>query len=216
MNNISVSAMIESFKELFPKEASIAVSDERQFIYYKPSRQVDLKIKPGDKINENTVTFEALTGKKKTSKHMNAQVFGTPYFGTSVPTIDADGHIGCVTAILPSKQQRFLSTFLTLLMENHWLPVPYREIMYLEARNRKTWVQSERGMGTHKYSLSELELYLPDDGFLRCHRSYIVNVNYIEEIQPDSHSTFLLIMKDGSKIPVSQTYASLFRKILSF
>ncbi|WP_085507729.1 LytTR family DNA-binding domain-containing protein [Thalassobacillus devorans] len=216
MDYFSISSMVESFKELFPKEASIAVSDAQQFIYYKPSKHIDLKIKPGDKINENTVTFKALSVRKKTSDYINGKVFGTPYFGTSVPIIDSGNPKGCVTAILPSKQLKFLSKFLTLHMEDRWMPVPYEEIMFLEAHNRKTWVQSERGTGTHKFTLSEVEFHLPEDIFLRCHRSYIINVNYIAEIQPDSHSTFLLIMKDGTKIPVSQTYASQFRRILSF
>ncbi|SEA99091.1 hypothetical protein SAMN05421743_11246 [Thalassobacillus cyri] len=115
MNYFSISSMVESFKELFPKEASIAVSDAQQFIYYKPSKHIDLKIKPGDKINENTVTFKALSVRKKTSDHINGKVFGTPYFGTSVPIIDSGNPKGCVTAILPSKQLKFLSKFLTLI-----------------------------------------------------------------------------------------------------
>ncbi|MFB5660941.1 LytTR family DNA-binding domain-containing protein [Alteribacillus sp. HJP-4] len=216
MNRFSVAAMVESFRELFPKEASIAVSDVHRFLYYEPSKYVDLKIKPGDEIDENTVTFKALAVRQKTSEHINSNVFGTPYYGTSDPIIDAGGTAGCVTAILPSKQLRFLSTFLTIQKDHCWVPVPYEEMMFLEAQNRKTWIQSERGIGTHKFTLSEIELYLPDDSFIRCHRSYIVNVNYISEIQPDSHSTFLLIMKDRTKIPVSQTYASQFRKFLSF
>ncbi|WP_026702243.1 LytTR family DNA-binding domain-containing protein [Salibacterium aidingense] len=216
MNHFSVPAMVESFKELFPKEASIAVSDVQQFLYYEPSKQIDLKSQPGDKINENTVTFKALSIQEKTSDHVNSTVFGTPYFGTSVPILDDGDPAGCITAILPSKQLRFLSTFLTVQMKDSWVPFAYEDIMYLEAQNRKTWVQTEQGMGTHKFVLGDLELYLPDDTFIRCHRSYIVNVKYIAEIQPDSHSTFLLIMKDQTRIPVSQTYASHFRKSLSF
>ncbi|UOQ43319.1 LytTR family transcriptional regulator DNA-binding domain-containing protein [Halobacillus salinarum] len=216
MDYFSISSLVESFKDLFPKEASIAVSDSRQFIYYKPSKYVDLKIKPGDRIGENTVTFKALAKQDKMSEHINSNVFGTPYFGTSVPIIDEGEAKGCLTAILPSKQLRFLASFLTIHLEDRWFPVPYEDVMFLEAKQRKTWIQSKRGMGTHKFSLSELEFYLPEHLFIRCHRSYIVNVNYIAEIQPDSHSTFLLIMKDKSKVPVSQTFASQFRKILSF
>ncbi|AXF56215.1 LytTR family DNA-binding domain-containing protein [Salicibibacter kimchii] len=216
MDHFSVDSMMETFRELFPKETSIAVSDAQHFIYYKPSKHIDLKIRPGDKISEDTVTYKALSIQQKTSDHINGKVFGTPYFGTSVPIFDAGRPTGCVTAILPSKQLRLLSSFLTVQMNDSWVPTPYQEVMFLEAQNRKTWIQSEKGTGTHKFSLSELEPHLPDDSFIRCHRSYIINVNYIAEIQPDTHSTFLLIMKDRTKIPVSQTYASHFRKILSF
>ncbi|QQK81452.1 LytTR family transcriptional regulator DNA-binding domain-containing protein [Salicibibacter cibi] len=216
MDDFSVASMMETFRELFPKETSIAVSDVQHFIYYKPSKHIDLKIRPGDKINENTVTYKALSIQRKTSDHINSKVFGTPYFGTSVPIFDAGRPAGCVTAILPSKQLRLLSSLVTVQMNDRWVPVPYPDVMFFEAQNRKTWIQSERGTGTHKFSLNELEPHLPDDSFIRCHRSYIINVNFITEIQPDTHSTFLLMMKDQTRIPVSQTYASHFRKILSF
>ena len=36
--------------------------------------------------------------------------------------------------------------------------------------------------GTHKNTLQEFEFLLPKDSFIRCHRSFIVNVNHIKEI----------------------------------
>ena len=123
---------------------------------------------------------------------------------------------GAVTAILPCKPLLYSSAFLTVKTNERWTPVPNEEIMYLEALNRKTRIQSKSVNGFHKLNLSELELVLPTNTFIRVHRSYIVNINFIAEILPDFHSTFLLIMKDQSKIQVSQTYASQFRRALGF
>ena len=39
------------------------------------------------------------------------------------------------------------------------------------------------------------------------HRAFIVNTEHITEIHPWFNSTYNLILKDGSKIPVSRTYA---------
>ncbi|SFE83052.1 LytTR family DNA-binding domain-containing protein [Alteribacillus iranensis] len=216
MVDVSITSLIESFEELLPKETSYAIADPDHFIYYKPSKIIDLKIRPGDKINENTVTYQALAVQRKMSQKVSSQVFGVPYFGTSVPILDEGNPKGCVTAILPASYGKPLSNVLTVRTGDTWKPTTLQDIIYLEAQNRKTWVQSVKGMGTNKYTLSELEFLLPDETFLRCHRSYIINVHYIEEIQPDSHSTFLLIMKDGLKVPVSQTYARVFRKRLGF
>lgn len=88
--------------------------------------------------------------------------------------------------------------------------------MYLEAKDKKTYVNSEELTGTHKYSLQEFEYLLPKDSFIRCHRSFIVNVNHIKAIYPDTHSTFVLSMDNGERVPVSQSYASYFRKLLGF
>ncbi len=216
MVDVSVTSLIESFEEIFPQETSYAVADPHHFIYYKPSKLIDLKIKPGDKLHEHTVSYRALTGQKKTSKNVSSQVFGVPYFGTSVPIIRDGSPAGCVTAILPAKRRQLFSDILTIRAGDSWKPVVLQDVIYVEAHNRKTWVQSVKGLGTNKHTLSELEYLLPRDAFIRCHRSYIVNVTFIEEIQPDSHSTFLLILKDGSKVPVGQTYAKYFRHTLGF
>jgi len=214
MDTFSFPAFMSVISELFPNHASIAVSDVNQYIYYKPSKSINLMIQPGDKIKEGALTYKALTTQQKLSETIDASVFGIPYFGMSVPIFEQGQPKGCITAILPSKPSQL--PFLTVKTSDRWIPVLYEKIIYVESQNRKTKVKCERVEGFHKYNLSELEYMLPQDSFIRVHQSYIVNLNYIHEIQPDSHSTFLLIMKDRSRIPVSQTYASYFRKALQF
>ena len=217
MDRFSVKSVLNIISEFIPKEdMSIAVADEKNFIYYQPSKRIDLKIKPGDTINSDTVTYKALSGQKKISEHIENNGFGVPYYGISVPVIDDGKPKGAVTAIMPCKPLLLSSSFLTIKTDERWIPIPNEEIMYLEALNRKTRIQSKYVNGFHKLNLSELELVLPRNTFIRVHRSYIVNINFIAEILPDFHSTFLLIMKDQSKIQVSQTYASQFRRALGF
>ena len=76
--------------------------------------------------------------------------------------MDEGNPLGAVTAILPSKQLILPTSFLTIKTDDHWIPLPYDEIMYLEAQNRKTKIQSERVNGFHKMNLSELEFILPN------------------------------------------------------
>jgi len=216
MDQFTVESVLNIIREFVPKDASISVADSEKYIYYQPSKQVDLRIKPGDLISEKTATYKALSVRKKIVVQVESNVFGVPYYGLSVPIMDEGNPLGAVTAILPSKPLILPTSFLTIKTDDRWIPLPYDEIMYLEAQNRKTKIQSERVSGFHKMNLSELEFILPSDSFIRVHRSYIVNINYIQEILPDFHSTFLLIMKDNSKIQVSQTYASQFRRALGF
>ncbi|MEC2018165.1 LytR/AlgR family response regulator transcription factor [Bacillus velezensis] len=63
-------------------------------------------------------------------------------------------------------------------------------------------------------TLAVIEKKLPDTGFLRVHRAFIVNTEHITEIHPWFNSTYNLILKDGSKIPVSRTYAKDLKKLL--
>lgn len=216
MDRFTVSSLMEAIAEFFPKQTSIAISDEKNFIYYHPSKTIDLKIKPGDVIKQGTATKKALTVKRKISEYIDKNVYGIEYLGISFPLLKGNSPTGCVTAILPPKASPLMSTFLTVKIIDRWIPVTYEQIMYLEAQTRKTKIQTIRGEGYHKHNLGILESFLPEHLFIRVHRSYIVNVNFIDEIQPDSHSTFLLIMKDKTKIPVSQTYSAFFRRTLHF
>ena len=67
-----------------------------------------------------------------------------------------------MTAIFPCKPLLLSSSFLTVKTNERWIPVPNEEIMYLEALNRKTRIQSKNVNGFHKLNLSELELVLPN------------------------------------------------------
>lgn len=216
MDQYTVSSIMNVIGEIVPKETSIAVSDKETFIYYHPSKKIDLKIKPGEKIKEGSATFKSLTRKEKVSEYVDRDIFGVSYFAIAIPIFDEDVPKGAVTAILPAEPINLFASFLTVKTEDRWIPVPYEEVAYLEAQNRKTFVQAGEVTGSHKFNLSELEYFLPKDSFIRCHRSYIVNVYHIAEIHPDYHSTFMLLMKNGVKIPVSQTFASKFRKKLGF
>ena len=52
--------------------------------------------------------------------------------------------------------------------------------------------------------------------FIRIHRSYIVNISYIKEISRDFSSNIQITLKDGTVLPVSQTYSANVRKKLGF
>jgi len=216
LDQFTVTSVMEVLADYFPKNTSIAISDHKQYIYYKPSKTIDLKIKPGDPVKEGTAAFKAMSAGQKVSVYIDDGVFGVPYFGMSVPILKKERPVGAITTILPAKPSPISRNFLTIKYNDRWYPISYEEIVYLEAQNRKTKVQSETIEGTHKLNLTELEYLLPNNLFIRVHRSYIINVHFIKEIHPDSHSTFLLIMKNDVKIPVSQTYASIFRRSLNF
>lgn len=211
---LNLDSLLDVMGELFSDEISIAVTNTKEYIYYRRSKRIDLKISPGDPIKEGTIAYKAINTEQKTSEFIDRTVFGVPYHGMAVPYYE-DGKIkGCVMAIYPAFTEG--KSVVTVRTEDGWKPIPFQDLKYLEARDRKTHVISDKQSGTHKNTLQDFEYILPRDMFVRCHRSYIVNVHHIEEIYPDSHSTLLLSMVGGDKIPVSQSYSSYFRKLLGF
>ncbi|MFC2949070.1 LytTR family DNA-binding domain-containing protein [Virgibacillus sediminis] len=214
MENLTLGSLLDVIGELFSDEISIAVSNLDNYVYYRPSKRVDLKIRPGDPIKEGTLAHKALTSQLKVSEFIDRSVYGVPYHGMAVPFHDGEKLEGCVLAIYPAFTEG--KSVLTVKTSDGWRPIPFDEVKYLEVRERKTHVVSKDVSGTHKNALQEFEYILPRDFFIRCHRSFIVNVHHIKDIYPDTHSTFVLEMDDGAQVPVSQTYASYFRKLLDF
>lgn len=214
MEKITPGPLLDVMGELFSDEVSIAVSNMEEYTYYRPSKRIDLKIKPGDKVREGTIAYKALNSGQKASEFINREVFGVPYHGMAVPFEENGELAGCVMAIYPAYTEG--KSVVTVKSPDGWKPIPFSEVRYLEVKDRKTHVHSADFSGTNKNSLQEFEYLLPRDSFIRCHRSFIVNVHHIEEIHPDTHSTFVLAMDNGDQLPVSQSYSSYFRKLLGF
>lgn len=213
MVKISVSDLISSLNNVLPSEVAIAVSDVNKFTFYKPSEKISFSIIPGESIEKELVTFEAIQTGQKIEKKVYKNSNGS-YYGISTPIFEQEQLVGAITIFLKQKQ-RFIP-FLTVKSEDIWKPVHLDDIIFLEAHNRKSHIISTKGNGVHRSNLSELEVALPTNAFFRCHRSYIINIYQIKEIHPDSHSTFTLIMQNQHRVPVSQNYARLFRKRFGF
>ncbi|QHS22409.1 LytTR family transcriptional regulator [Virgibacillus sp. MSP4-1] len=214
MEKLTMDSLLDVFGELFSDEVSIAISNTREYIYYRPSKRIDLKIKPGDPIKQGTIADKAFQSRQKVSEFIDRNVFGIPYHGMAVPYFDNEQIAGCVTAIYPALTEG--KSVITVKSQDGWKPIPFHDVMFVEVRDRKTYVYSDEFAGTHNKALQEFEYILPREIFIRCHRSFIVNVHHIREIFPDTHSTFVLEMKNGATIPVSQSYSSYFRKLLGF
>jgi len=72
------------------------------------------------------------------------------------------------------------------------------EIRYIMSDKRKVIVCSEEKQEEYYYKLDEVEELL-DDGFVRCHQSYIVNMKKIKILVDEG-----LMLLDGTFIPISR------------
>lgn len=85
--------------------------------------------------------------------------------------------------------------------------IPLEDIEYVEAQNKHTlFTLRDRQTidSTDPLYLHEDKLTL-EDGFFKCHRSYLVNINYI-----DTYTTKEIRMRSGYRIPVSRNCQSEF------
>ena len=56
-----IEEIMDVIKEFFPENTSIAISNNDEYVYYQPSKKIDLKIKPGDPVKEGSAAFKALS-----------------------------------------------------------------------------------------------------------------------------------------------------------
>lgn len=89
-------------------------------------------------------------------------------------------------------------------------------IIYLEAFEGKCRVKTMNDEYVVSDSLVILEKKLSNTQFMRVHRSFIVNMDHIVEIHPWFNSTYNVLLKDQSKVPVSRTYVKDFKMYVNF
>jgi len=91
-----------------------------------------------------------------------------------------------------------------------------RNRIYFVDADDVQWIESEGdyvalhdGEDTHllRKTMKELEQQLDSTRFLRVHRSYIVNADYIEELRPLDHGTYQLHMASGTPLRTSRGYS---------
>ncbi len=92
--------------------------------------------------------------------------------------------------------------------------VPSKEITYLEAQDDFVSIHTQKTSHLKYERLSRLEVLLDSDSFIRVHRSYILNINFLEKIEPYSRDSKLAYLKNGDAVPVSKSgYTKLLRFI---
>jgi two-component system LytT family response regulator len=81
-----------------------------------------------------------------------------------------------------------------------------KDIEWIEASGVYVTLHSSGKELLYRASLTELARTLDPSRFLRIHRSVIVNIDSIVQLEPLSHGEFELLLKGGSRVRVSRTY----------
>lgn len=97
-------------------------------------------------------------------------------------------------------------------MDDRIYMVKVEEILAIEVNQGETTVYTEEKEYKTTDPLTAWEEKLPNPPFMRVHRSYLVNLDKIIEIQPWFNQTYQLTIKNDLKIPVSRSYVQLFKK----
>jgi two-component system, LytTR family, response regulator len=92
--------------------------------------------------------------------------------------------------------------------------IPVDEVHFLEAADDYVKIHTKDGSFIKNRTMGSFEQMLDVHQFVRCHRSYIVNVQFITRLDPYEKESYLAILKSGEKVPVSKTGYVKLRKVL--
>ncbi|URZ86998.1 LytR/AlgR family response regulator transcription factor [Floricoccus penangensis] len=88
------------------------------------------------------------------------------------------------------------------------------EIYLVSVEERQLNIMLESKSYQMTGSLNKIEEKLPNDIFIKTHRSFILNANKIKEIQPWFNNTLQVIMDNDLRVPVSRSYIKNFKEVL--
>lgn len=107
------------------------------------------------------------------------------------------------------KKEPSESKFLSFPMRGYILKINLDDIIFIEVFNKSITVHTKYQKQTiRRLSLKELRTMLPADIFIQCHRSYIVNVNYITRIDKNNYIWEVSFGDYPVKAFVGETYRS--------
>jgi two-component system LytT family response regulator len=83
--------------------------------------------------------------------------------------------------------------------------IPVETIKWLEAQDDYVMINCDQGRFLKQKTMKFFENHLNENSFIRIHRSYIINADYIQHLEQTGKESYQIILKNGKQFPVSKT-----------
>jgi two-component system LytT family response regulator len=81
------------------------------------------------------------------------------------------------------------------------------EIDWVEAAGNYVRLHARSESHLLRESMKNMESRLDPNTFVRIHRSAIVNIDRVKELEPWFHGEYIVIMRDGTRLTASRVYS---------
>lgn len=120
-----------------------------------------------------------------------------------------------VNAVIKHKLPRKIISKIAVWSDNSIVLLAPKDIQYFTMDDKRVFAYTADGAYECSSTLAELQYKLEDKGFFRCHKSFLINLEYIERIIPWVHSTYMIKLNEtAEQIPVSRNYAKKLKVML--
>ncbi|HZF66257.1 MAG TPA: LytTR family DNA-binding domain-containing protein [Chitinophagaceae bacterium] len=108
--------------------------------------------------------------------------------------------------LLAQLENTSLQSTITIKDGSKIFVVPLSDIMYIETDGDYLSVYTEEKKYLHKETLAKLGNSLPSNGFVRIHKSTIVNTSYIKELHSHFNGDYSVVLKNGKELRLSRNF----------
>lgn len=114
----------------------------------------------------------------------------------------------------PSQAPRRLNK-IPVYRANRLVLIEVDDALRLESNDHYTWIVTATERYLSNLSLGDLEERLDPGMFFRCHRSHVVNLRHVREIERDGELMYIVFDRpELSRVPVSRSHARELREIV--
>lgn len=144
--------------------------------------------------------------KMKITIHKNLNI---PETQVEIHCIEEDNEVRNIVLALKS-----IHTKLQCQKEGEVFQLNIRDVLYIEAVERKTFLYTQEEVYEINKRLYELEEDLKGKSFFRASKSILINLQKVSSLRPELGARLLLTMENQEKIVVSRKYAFSIKKAL--
>jgi two-component system LytT family response regulator len=94
--------------------------------------------------------------------------------------------------------------------------IPVEQILYVESQDDYVMIYSPEGKYLKQQTMKYFEQHLEPGKFLRIHRSYIVNVDTIKQLELYEKNSYLAVLTNGAKLKVSDSGYKSLKNLMKF
>ena len=110
------------------------------------------------------------------------------------------------------KEIKNKNNYILIKNKSNTYKIQSNEIKYIEVQKKNMLIHTINKTFDVRYSLEKIEKDLKLDKFVRCHKSFLVNLSYVENIKLNT-----AILESGEEVPVSRyRYKEVKEKFLKF
>jgi two-component system, LytTR family, response regulator len=133
--------------------------------------------------------------------------------GRAIKRVEADEtNIESLIASLRKDDSPSYSSHLFVQKSEKLLNLSVKDIVHLEASGDYTVLTTKMDQYVSSSGIGKLEDILDPEIFIRIHRSTIININSLKEIEKHFNGGLVVRMENGKTFPVSRTYARKIRE----